>query len=410
VVFVSLQNKKVNKKILFRTFNNISLVSIWNYENIANMAIAQKPDGRWAVVYREDGRQRWKYFGRGAEAEAEARRYDADLKVAGNVRQYRKQPKVFSPTMTELADAYVTAKKSTMAPATLNALVHKLTAVILPIIGYLKALRLSPARLDAYVERRLKTPLTVKVGSKNAPREKILKDADGHPCFPKTTTIHRELSDIQAILNWSADRKLIPYNPVRGYAKPSRDDAIIRPPSTMEVGALVRHAAEHLKRALLIAYFTGLRPGGAELYRLTWNDVDLDSGEIFVTSARKGGLRSRRVPVHFSFAEMLKDWHADDGGKGFLIHYRGAPVKSIKTAFAAAKCRAGISRRLRPYDLRHAFATAILAAGGDLKSTSELLGHSRPDTTTRVYQHTSPELHRDAISRLPNPIGDDDQG
>lgn len=367
------------------------------------MSIVQKPDGRWAVVYKDQGRQRWQYFGRGAEAEAEARRYDQELKASGKVREYRKRPAAFSPTITELAEAYLLSKKSTMAAATQQALLHKLTSVILPIIGHLKALRLTPAALDRYVAKRLKTPLTVRAGSKTAPRLKALTDDQGKPRFPKLTTIHRELSDIQAILNWSAGRRLIPFNPVARYAKPSRDDEIIRPPSTNEVGALLRHAADHLKRALTISYFTGLRPGAAELYRLTWDDVDMDAGEVFVTSAKKGGLRSRRVPIHPGFLEKLKVWHAADRGRGPLVHYRGKPVTTIKTAFAAAKRRAGITRRIRPYDLRHAFATAILAGGGDLKSTSELLGHSRPDTTTRVYQHTSAALHRDTIGRLPDP-------
>ncbi len=60
-----------------------------------------------------------------------------------------------------------------------------------------------------------------------------------------------------------------------------------------------------------------------------------------------------------------------------------------------------MTRRLRPYDFRHAFASRILGGHADLKSTSELLGHSRPDTTIRVYQHTINDLHKDAIDRLP---------
>ena len=61
------------------------------------------------------------------------------------------------------------------------------------------------------------------------------------------------------------------------------------------------------------------------------------------------------------------------------------------------------------YDFRHAFATEILRSGGDLKSASEMLGHTRTDTTTRVYQHTNPEQYRQNIERLPSlGIIDDD--
>ena len=63
---------------------------------------------------------------------------------------------------------------------------------------------------------------------------------------------------------------------------------------------------------------------------------------------------------------------------------------------------AGITRRLRPYDFRHKFATYLLQNNADLKSTSEMLGHTRTDTTTRIYQHTSVDRHAAAIKLLPS--------
>jgi len=70
-------------------------------------------------------------------------------------------------------------------------------------------------------------------------------------------------------------------------------------------------------------------------------------------------------------------------------------------SFDTAKKKAGIVRRLRPYDFRHAFATYALKNSADLKATSEILGHSRTDTTTRIYQHVDTDMKRDVIDRLP---------
>ena len=84
------------------------------------------------------------------------------------------------------------------------------------------------------------------------------------------------------------------------------------------------------------------------------------------------------------------------------ISLTGSPAASMKTAWATAKRLAGIKRRLRPYDLRHAFATPLLDKGADLKSVSEMLGHKSIETTLKVYQHTSKELHRLSIDKLPN--------
>jgi integrase len=76
------------------------------------------------------------------------------------------------------------------------------------------------------------------------------------------------------------------------------------------------------------------------------------------------------------------------GPLAWVVHYHGNRVASLKTAWKAAKSRAGITRRMRLYDLRHLAASEMLAGGADLKSVSEILGHASPEMTLRIYQHT----------------------
>ena len=286
------------------------------------MAVTQKTDGRWAVVHYVEGRQRWKYFGRGAEAEKAAREYDAELKGSGQVRQYRKRSKSFGPTITELSESYLKSKSATLPPVSIRNTTYKFASIILPELGHLKAMKLTPERLDKYISTRSKAV--------------------------KMTTIHRELSDIQAVLNWATKRRLIPSNPVHGYEKPKRDDEIIRPPSEAEIKAILINAPDHLRRALTISYYTGLRPGNAELFKLTWNDIDIESGFIYIESAKKGGIRQRSIPLHPSFKALLERWQKADPGKKYLIRYNGKPIRSIKTTWRNTKLKAGIKRRLRP--------------------------------------------------------------
>jgi len=54
----------------------------------------------------------------------------------------------------------------------------------------------------------------------------------------------------------------------------------------------------------------------------------------------------------------------------------------------------------RLHDLRHAFATAMLAEGVPLKVTSETLGHSSSAFTADVYQHVLPSMQREAARAI----------
>jgi integrase len=274
---------------------------------------------------------------------------------------------------------------------------RKMQGVILPDLGQIPAMGITPKKIDDYIKTRLTKNRTLKLFGKNGDiRKRIIGPA-------KRTTVHRELSDIRAVLNWAAGRHLIAFNPIEKYELPKRDDDAILYPGESEINAILKHSPERLTRAISISYYTGLRPGEKELFSMRWNQVDFEANTIMVKSAKKRAkYKYRIVPIHPEFAAILKQWYdQDEKPNGPIVHYRGKPVRSLKKVFSNAKMEAGITRRLRLYDFRHAFASLLLKHSADLKATSELLGHSRTDTTTRIYQHADFKMHQDAVSKLP---------
>ena len=64
--------------------------------------------------------------------------------------------------------------------------------------------------------------------------------------------------------------------------------------------------------------------------------------------------------------------------------------------------RAGINRRIRPYDLRHAFATELIAQGVDIGTVAKLMGHSSPNMIFQHYQFVLDKQKKAAVDALPN--------
>ena len=63
-------------------------------------------------------------------------------------------------------------------------------------------------------------------------------------------------------------------------------------------------------------------------------------------------------------------------------------VMTVRLVFNALARDANIEIALTPHSLRHAFATKVLEATGDLAVVQDMLGHSSP-ATTRIYAKVS---------------------
>ena len=354
------------------------------------MAVKENPDGRWYCYYRQDGKIKREYFGRGLEGKAAAQRRDLEPKSS-------RHPDLasHSPTFQEVAVSYQQAKAAILPKPTQENLYYHLAGVIFPLLGHLPINQIDHRRLDEFVFTRLRTIKSISIRTRNGTVKRPAKDG----ATIKRTTVHRELSDIRAIINWAVARDIIDRSPMIGYEFPTRDDEIITPPSEEEISAILNHAAPHLQRAISLSYYTGLRPGAAELLNIKWSDINWQHETIMIRAAQKGGKPTRTIPLHPELTLLLKAWQKPKQSD-HIIEYDGRPVLKLKTSWDSAKKKAGITRRLRMYDIRHGFVTALLEGGADLKTVAELIG-DRPETMVKHYQHVTGQLRRQTILQLP---------
>lgn len=291
----------------------------------------------------------------------------------------------------DLSLAYMSAKKNAIEGRSVATARDHLRVHLTPFFGQDDPYHITPERLDAYVNMRASAQW---------------KHGKAWKVGVRKTTIIRELTTLHAVLNFAARRGLITHNPAQFHEKPKEDTEEIVPPTPAEWNMIYLHSAPHLKRFLMLAYFTAARPGEKEILRFRWEQVDFINGTIYIVSARKNGPKRRVVKLHPTLLKNLEAWHNEDSvltpPPANIVHYRGKPIKKVLKAWNNAKKRAKVLRKLTPYSNRHRSITEMLEQGGDLKSVAAVAGHSNPAMTMKRYQHASDRLKEEAVLGLPD--------
>lgn len=260
-------------------------------------------------------------------------------------------------------------------------------------------------RLSAGAKRDLDTRFHILAGHVGELTATDLKTLKEHLSTMGTrgTTVRRRLCVLRTVLRWCEANSLIPAVPSFP-PLPSANYEKFIPPTQEEVSRIFTCAAPHIQRVIVLGTQCGVRIGPSELLKIKWSDVDLNRSVIHVPAAKKNIHEPwRDVPIKSELLPVFEEWLRHDAACGaeYLIHYKGRHVEHIKMAWRGALRRAGITRRIRPYDLRHAFATEAIAAGVDIGTVAKLMGHSSPMMLLKHYQHVMDSQKRAAIEALP---------
>lgn len=169
------------------------------------------------------------------------------------------------------------------------------------------------------------------------------------------------------------------------------------------------------KLGIVICISTGLRLG--EICSLKWRDIDLkekilsvnttvqriamdgrDTKTMLLEGEPKSIYSKREVPLSDELANLLQNFRTSEGE--YVINQNG-PMEPRTYQFKFQKYLeyAGV-KKTNFHTLRHTFATNCVNNGIDIKSLSEILGHSDVKITLNRYVHPTAEIKRMHMNTL----------
>jgi len=168
---------------------------------------------------------------------------------------------------------------------------------------------------------------------------------------------------------------------------------------------------------IILCLYTGIRVG--ELCGLMWQDIDFDGKQMhvrrtmqrikskedskktaisFLTPKSKSSQRS--IPLPAFLLSILKEFKAKGMGE-YILSRNGHAVEPRVMQYRFQRILKLAEIKPRSFHItRHCFSVRALENGFDIKTLSEILGHSSPVVTLKKYSHVLDEHKRKSMESL----------
>lgn len=219
---------------------------------------------------------------------------------------------------------------------------------------------------------------------------------------------------INQILKFSSEKYAISTRTLRIPVLPVRNKGVrvLTRREQKELISTLYQEMDIYKMAILLCLLTGLRLG--ELCALKWSDIDLEHkiftvnrtvqrlymeerGTVLLETAPKSESSRREIPLSDqAFMLLNRFWN----GKEYVFG-GDKPLEPRTLQYHFKKiCKNTCVSDKNFHILRHTFSTNCIEGGMDIKSLSEMLGHSDVQITLNRYVHPSMDSKRQYMNAL----------
>lgn len=332
-------------------------------------------EGRYKNGYNKDGKA--KYCSVYGKSYQEVKRKLIELKAvpvqnhsSGNM------------TVKELFEEWLSAVKLKVKPSTYANYRMKADKHILPAFGKLRYETLTVQSVHCFIEKKLNTGLSAKYVS------------DIIIVFKSMT---KYISKVYGFKN-----------PIEDVILPKVTKSEMNLLSEIQQNQLCRYLLNNLNNTslcVLLSLYTGLRVG--EVCGLKWSDIDFEKsiltirrtvqrissdngGTVLLSDTPKTKSSQRSVPVPEFIMAFLRKFRKSGSIYILSDNIKPAEPRTIQRRFKTILKKANLPS-VNYHSLRHMFATNCIKIGFDVKTLSEILGHSSVETTLNRYVHSSME-------------------
>ncbi len=353
--------------------------------------IYKRKDGRWEGRYKagydENGKTKYhSVYGKTYQAVKEKLMSIKEKSVA----HYNESGKL---TVKELFEEFMTGVKLRVKESTYANYQMKADKHILPEFGGIRFEHLTTKMLHTFIQKKLNSGLSAKY-----------------------------VSDIVIVFKSMAKYISMVHsfrNPIAHVVLPKVQKKEMSLFSEEQQKKLCSYLIQNLNSTslcVLLSFYTGLRVG--EVCALRWSDIDFEKSILTVNQTvqriqsqenghatklmigtPKSQTSVRSIPIPAFLMEMLKQMQNNPECYVLSGNTKITEPRTMQYRFKAILKKARL-QYINYHSLRHMFATNCIKIGFDIKTLSELLGHTTVETTLNRYVHSSMERKTECMNLL----------